>query len=461
MREIILQLFDIGAIKFGTFTLKSGIVSPIYIDLRESISFPRLLKAIAESMWKMASHKHFDTICGVPYTALPMASYLSVAYDRPMVMRRKEVKEHGTRKMIEGVFKPNQVCLVFEDLITSGASILETIAPLEAAGMKVNDAIVFLDREQGGRQALELKGYRVHAVITLSEMLDVLLENNRIDHKTKDAVTAFSRGRHMSKNASKTTAQLTYAERANCTVHPLAKRLLSLMDKKKSNLALAADVTSAKELLDLANTLGPDLCILKTHIDIIGDFDAQLPAKLRAAADKHQFLLFEDRKFADIGNTVLQQYQGGVYRISDWAHITNAHPLPGPGIIEGLKKVGLPKGNALLLLAQLSSAGSLIDRAYTEATVEMALRYPDFVIGFICQERLTEEPSLIHMTPGVQLASKGDALGQQYNTPHHAIVEKESDIAIVGRGVFQHSNPKQAAAEYREAAWDAYQQRLA
>lgn len=174
MNDIVSKLYDIGAVKFGSFTLKSGIVSPIYIDLRESISFPSLLKAIAESMWKQVAHKQFDLLCGVPYTALPIASYLSIAYDRPMIMRRKEAKEHGTKKIIEGVFSPGSTCLIFEDLITSGASIFETIAPIEEAGMKVKDVVVFLDREQGGRQRLEEKGYNVHSVLTLSQMLNII-----------------------------------------------------------------------------------------------------------------------------------------------------------------------------------------------------------------------------------------------------------------------------------------------
>jgi len=259
--------------------------------------------------------------------------------------------------------------------------------------------------------------------------------------------------------SSTAVQNLTFEKRAQLSQHPLAKKLFQLMASKKSNLALAADVTKASELLDLANSVGPYLCVLKTHIDIIDDFTPEITRELRKAAEKHNFLLFEDRKFADIGNTVLQQYQGGIYKISEWAHLTNAHPLPGPGIIEGLQKVGKPKGNGLLLLAQLSSQGTLIDAGYTRKTVDLALRYPEFVIGFICQEKLTDNPALIHMTPGVQLASKGDDLGQQYNTPHHAIFEKGSDIAIVGRGIFQHANPLESAKEYRQASWEAYQKK--
>jgi uridine monophosphate synthetase len=172
--KLLLKLQEIGAIKFGNFTLKSGISSPLYIDLRETISFPPLLKEITEALWNKISELKFDRICGVPYTAIPFASCLSILHSKPMVMRRKEIKEHGTKKLIEGVFEPGHTCLIVEDLITSGASIFETIAPVEQAGMQVRDIVVFLDREQGGRQRLEEKGYRLHSVATMTQLLRTL-----------------------------------------------------------------------------------------------------------------------------------------------------------------------------------------------------------------------------------------------------------------------------------------------
>lgn len=251
----------------------------------------------------------------------------------------------------------------------------------------------------------------------------------------------------------------SYAKRAENFKHPLAKQLLLLMHEKKTNLSLSADVTQKQQLLDLADQVGPEICMLKTHIDIIEDFDQQLISDLKELARRHQFLLFEDRKFADIGNTVQHQYQNGIYHIADWADIVNAHSVPGPSVIQGLKAVGLAKQRACLLIAELSCKDHLMDTDYMNATLKMAIDHQDFVIGFIAQHRLAATPDFIYFTPGVNLETKGDALGQNYSHPEYVIKNCGSDVIIVGRGIYQHPSPKIAAQQYRKLGWDAYQQR--
>lgn len=252
---------------------------------------------------------------------------------------------------------------------------------------------------------------------------------------------------------------LTYQERGKLCTNPTAKKLFQIMEEKKTNLAIAADVITKEKLLKIAEELGPEICVLKTHIDIIDNFDMDLITRLQRLAEKNNFLIFEDRKFADIGNTVKHQYQDGIYHIADWADITNAHTVPGPGIITGLKEVGLAKGRGLLLLAEMSSKGTLAKGTYTEETLQMAKENKDFVIGFITMKKLLDDPEFINMTPGVQLAIGGDNLGQQYNTPEKVIGENLSDVIIVGRGIYEAENPLEEAKKYREAGWQAYSKR--
>lgn len=188
---IIDQLFEINAVKFGTFTLKSGMVSPFYIDLRLIISYPKLLRQISEALWRLVADCDFDLICGVPYTAFPIATAMSIDHDVPMVMRRKEKKDYGTKKIIEGVFKKGQTCLIVEDLITSGLSIQETTAPLEELELTVKDITLVIDREQGGVNRLKKSGYEVHALMTITSILQHLEKQKKVEKEMIEKVRSF------------------------------------------------------------------------------------------------------------------------------------------------------------------------------------------------------------------------------------------------------------------------------
>ncbi len=252
------------------------------------------------------------------------------------------------------------------------------------------------------------------------------------------------------------TRALPFAERAEHCYNPTAKQLCHIIAEKQSNLALSADVIHANQLFKLIDQVADKISLLKTHIDIIEDYTPEVTAELKKLAKQHNFLLFEDRKFADIGNTAMLQYQHGIYRIADWADITNCHLFPGEGLINGLKKVGLPKNRALLLLAEMSSDNPFFNESHRTASVELAKKHRDFVIGFICQQRLTDDPAFLHLTPGVQLSNPGDDLGQRYVTPEIVIGERGSDIIIVGRGITQAEDPASAAEQYRSQSWQAY-----
>lgn len=174
------HLFEAGCIQFGTFTLKSGLTSPIYLDLRLLVSHPPLLREVARAMANTARELMFERIAAVPYAGLPIGVALALEMSWPLIYPRREVKEHGTRRAIEGYFQPGETALLVDDLITRGDSKLEAIAPLEAAGLTVRDVLVLIDREQGGEEDLARRGYHLHAILQLSELLDSLRKSARI-----------------------------------------------------------------------------------------------------------------------------------------------------------------------------------------------------------------------------------------------------------------------------------------
>lgn len=252
----------------------------------------------------------------------------------------------------------------------------------------------------------------------------------------------------------------TYVERAESLANPLGRKLLKLISEKESNLAFSADLTDRQKLLELTDKVGPHICVLKTHLDIMDGFDGSLVSDLRCLADKHGFLILEDRKFADIGSTVRSQYRDGYLKIADWADSVTVHAVAGYGTVQGLKEVGAPKGRSCLLLAEMSSSGNLMDERYTRSVMQMAVDCSDFVMGFIAQRRLMEVPDFLYFTPGIGLVHGKDNLGQNYRDPAEAVSERGTDVMIVGRHIYDAKDPVSEALRYRELGWKGYLKRI-
>ena len=130
-------------------------------------------------------------VCGVPYTALPLATLVSVQQSTPMLVRRKEAKDYGTKKLIEGLYNAGDTCLIVEDVVTSGSSVLDTVRDLQREGIVVTDAVVVVDREQGGAVNIEKQQVRMHSLFTLSFLLNTLHEAGKIQGDTVDAVAKY------------------------------------------------------------------------------------------------------------------------------------------------------------------------------------------------------------------------------------------------------------------------------
>ena len=291
--ELVLKLHEIEAVKFGEFKLKSGLISPVYIDLRVIVSYPEIMLRVSEAMWAKLAGTTFDVMCGVPYTALPIATCMSLNHGTPMLMRRKEVKDYGTKKAIEGAFEKGQTCLIVEDLVTSGASVMETVQPLEDVGLKVTDVVVLIDREQGGESRLASDNLKLHSAFTLSYILDTLVKHSLVTEDVAGKVKAFIAANQTHGGSKppaveeKKTQRMSYEDRAPLAKNSMGRQLFELMAKKKTNLSVAADVGSAEEMLELAEKVGPYIAVLKTHVDVFDSWTEEHAKELNQLAEKH------------------------------------------------------------------------------------------------------------------------------------------------------------------------------
>lgn len=329
-----------------------------------------------------------------------------------------------------------------------------------------------IDREQGGTANIIANNVNVQSLFKISEFLGILKEANRIDDQCVNSITDYILTNQAPLKVNQPfvvvanqRTKLTYEARMEHAKAPITTDLLQIIVSKRTNLCLAADLTKTIDILNAANAAGPYICILKTHVDIIDDFCMDFVQSLESLAVKHNFLIMEDRKFADIGNTVSLQYSSGVFHISEWAHLVTVHSLTGPNILQGLKNAlkGTSAKRGVFILAELSSADSLINESYIEQTMKMVLSSADadFIAGIVCQtSAIVQDPGLLQLTPGCKIDTTTDGLGQQYNTPEYVVKEKGADIAVVGRGILNAKDIRSSAKMYRDQLWKAYCDRV-
>ncbi len=185
------SLLEAACVKFGEFTLKSGLKSPIYIDLRRLVSYPRLLEQVASAYLPVLKELEFDRLAGLPYAAIPIVTAISLQAGYPVIYPRKEIKTYGTKAEIEGEYQAGETAVVIDDLTTTGGSKFEGIEKLTGAGLKVRDVVVLIDRQSGAKEALAEAGFQLHAVLTISELLDYWGKTGKVDSEKIAATRVF------------------------------------------------------------------------------------------------------------------------------------------------------------------------------------------------------------------------------------------------------------------------------
>ena len=184
LAPLIIDLFDIGCLLFGEYVQASGAVFNYYVDLRQIISDPNLFHRVLHGYAELLAGLSFDRIAGIPYGSLPTATGLSLQLHKPLIYPRKEVKAHGARRLIEGDFEAGDVVAVVDDILITGGSVLEGIAKMESSGLVVRDVIVFLDHggdhDRHAKERLAAAGYRLHAVLDITRITQVLQQAGRL-----------------------------------------------------------------------------------------------------------------------------------------------------------------------------------------------------------------------------------------------------------------------------------------
>jgi len=243
----------------------------------------------------------------------------------------------------------------------------------------------------------------------------------------------------------KTGKQLPYIKRAISSANPALRELYLIMEEKKSNAAFCASFPLKQQIIDYVKAVGPYACMIQTHIDIVTDFDIYLLLELQELSRKHRFLLFEDRKFADSGAIVREQYDQGLYKIANWAHFVSVVPSALP--IEGIRSIGLQMGRGCLVHIPLSGYS-----AYQQAQ-ELIERHKDFVVGAFSSGAKASIPKAFSLKEGIS-RSEEEYFGEGA-TPEKVIAQGYD--AFVVQPELLYENRVEVAKEMQQRGWLAYE----
>lgn len=427
--EFIIDLFKRNIIKTGEFILKNGEKTNIQFDFSSIITYPRLMKKLAHLIYEKAlqSKYQFDNLVAVPYNTVPLTSSISVLYNKPMLLKKKK-NTFTDMDYITGHYQSGDRCLLIADVLTDGLKIKKTIQDLNDKNIIVENVIVAVDRRYNKDIVFD---YKLDSIMTYQEIKDVLYKRGLL-------------------------GDLTLLKRMDMLGSSIGMKLSKIIMEKKTNLVFSVDISNKTEFLKLVNEVGPYICILKTHIDVVNDFDSDLIKKLIKMKEHYNFLIMEDRKFSDTGDIVIKQYCDGPFHIRDWADIVTVHGVMGRATIEGLVEMmkDYHEERGILILAEAYGEHDLTDARYHRRIFEMAEEYHESVLGFMSQRRLfQDEYRFIYATPGVNIDNHQDHMLQTYRTPESIIGQDKSDLIIVGRAIYESDNVKEAAKQYKESGW--------
>ena len=377
--DLINRLIECNCVKIGKYTLRNGNISRYYFDMKNLISYPKLLSEIGDLMYEIIKDR-CDVICGVPMGGLPLATYISTRYGIPMIIPRKTTKGYGMEKQIEGEYTKDTTCIIIEDVITTGSSINEVVDILRDE-LIVLESVVVIDRQSGDKK----NKIPVRPIITRTDIVKTKLKN---------------------------------------------------LVEERGRLCFSADITDIEHLEETLDIVGPLISVCKIHSDIYED-ESTIRNIIVDAANEHGFLIMEDRKYVDISHITLQQYA----YVRDWVDMVT--------VMSTISEETIMNMSGVMIVANMSNN----NWDFTNWAKDLAVKCCDNVVGFITQKpirnlfklRDTEDELTYfwNMTPGVSL-NVSKTRDQRYRS----IDEIDTDIIIVGRGIYKSDDPMSSALDY-------------
>ncbi|OUC48271.1 orotate phosphoribosyltransferase [Trichinella nativa] len=448
---------DQALLRFEDFD-KMQFLDVEYLEMNHGIQYADIYKNEIEELVHscLLSNLKFHSICGVPEGGLPLASIISVKRNIPLLLYHKTKETTVTGKVIDGVWKKSDNCLIVDDVLMFGHSLADAADVLRQHELEVTDAIVLLDRCQGPENFLKSNDIRRHYLFNLTDVLSYLNEQALLTDfeclKISNHLLAFS------DLAGKFVDQCTIDERMeplffspdrlSMILHPKARKLWEIALSKHSNLCFACDLCSPREILRLVEAVAVNICSLKLHADLI--VIKEMPdffSRLKRLAQSKKFMLINDGNYCDDSDVVVELMLNSATKPASWADFVTVQCLNGSSVNSDYSVACLP-------VVEMSTSGNFFTEEYKKRALSLAQQYRQIVAGFICQKRPINDPSFLYISPGVHYKRRLD--DQNWRTPDKAVRFNRDDIVVVGRGITKEKYSRVWAYTYQQISWDAF-----
>jgi uridine monophosphate synthetase len=458
------KVLDVCSVK-----LSNNTKTDYYFNTKKIYSNPYFMNLIAEKIVKKINNYtqknniDYEHVVGVPYGCIPLASIVSHKLDKSNLFTRKESKTYGTQKLIEGNYEIGDSVILIEDVITSGSSIMETVRTLENNGLLVSYVVVLFNRETGGLadtiQNCNIPIDYIYNISRLSNYLHVKKSIDDFDYGKIISSMAVDKKNYINMIEDKKIEKELVESKIERNKKyeyvfdtQLNTILMGIIVNKKTALCLSLDVSKwsdAKIILDLC---GPYICMVKLHSDLFSDIieiDVFIK-ELKCLARKHQFLIMEDIKLADVDKITYSKITNSFFKYNKWANYITVHGLTSQSLInykEELYKNEETNKNKetkkeqhfanMCLVSQMNQNVSLCNESYSNECFKILGDNDNFSPVVVCQN--SGENNILNrikLTPGVKLnLSQTDLKNRRYRDIKSAIVEEDNHIIIVGSDI--------------------------
>lgn len=305
--QVIQELFKHNCIKTGEFTLKNGDISPIYINLKNVISNPHILNLISVLLFEKLSILDYNRIIGAPYGGFIYSNALSVKYNIPSLFMRKEKKNYGVKKIIEGEYNQGDQCVFIEDTMTTGCSVLECINKIKHL-IHINSILLVCDRRIN--KTPQLNNYKIYSLFTIYDIIETLYITSKIDNTFYYKLQSYFK---IHKKKKETTDLLDY--------YSIKNIIIKKINTKNTNMCLDIDLKNINDIFKIIELYGNDILILKIYSDIIEDINDNTIEDFLKLKDKYNILIMDGKQFNKNESVFFQEFTKSNKKLFKWIDI--------------------------------------------------------------------------------------------------------------------------------------------